>query len=159
MSTYNQFMNVKRHTNNPYVDVISFPPAKGPQVRRIQEQKLLEQIMAVTKNEFLNPEGKVYLKVRNDMGSNPKAYSISREGLDNSISKIFNACSKIILASRENVYDDEVFRYGFSILSDKFYEDVATGQINKKYYTDAIAKMGNSFQRFLTCNKIDAKTK
>lgn len=159
MSTYNQFMNIKRHPNNPYVDVISFPAAKGSQVRRIQEQKLLEQIMAIAKNEFLNPEGKVYTKVRNDMGSNPKAYPVSRDVLDGSITKIFNACSKIISASKQNVYDDELFRYGFSTLSEKFYEDVASGQINKKFYADAVSKMGYSFQKFLTCNKIDTKTK
>ena len=142
------FININQNLTNPYLSDVSFPRAINTLTRQIQEQKFLEFILGLLKNPYIEEKGNIASRIREDINNNPQSYPISLESFNSSIKALNKSILLIYSKASKGIYNSNIFKYGYHIINDNFYDDIVEKRINRVHYVNMIYQISNSIQRF-----------
>ncbi|MBQ8844482.1 MAG: hypothetical protein IJ008_00525 [Clostridia bacterium] len=143
------FININQNKSNTYLSDVSFPRAINTLTRQIQEQKFLENVLSLIKNPYIEENGNVASKIKEDMKNNPQSYPISINDFTKALKMLSNAILVIYHKISKGIYSSNIFKYGYPIINDNFYNDIVEKRINRFSYVNMIYQISSAMQRFV----------
>ncbi len=131
-------VNVKKNARNAYVEDISFDPYKTNQALNHQTMKMGIMLLGMYDSSFVSRDTQIARMIVADIDKNPRKYRVDSKGFLDAIAYVEARCKEVWKECRKNVYDAKLYKNGYSILSQSFYEDVCDRQINAVMYVEAI---------------------
>ncbi len=131
-------INIKKNASNAYIEDVSFDMYKTNQALNHQVMKMDIMLTGMYESSFVSPDTKIAKMIIADMSKNAGKYPVDSKEFSDALTYIEERCKQVWKDCRKNVYDEKLYKKGYSILSKKFYEDICDGQINAALYVKAI---------------------
>lgn len=155
--TNNPNYNCVTSRENPYLDTVTFKTVTTALAKQMQTTFLLDRLCCVTNTiPYILTSGNrqpsaFYNWIMNEVANNPKKYNCTRQELTKAYNNTFEILSIINASYRKNrKINDVFFKYGMTVLNDKYFEDVSNGKLNAVYFVDGMKKMANDLYKFKT---------
>lgn len=140
---------------NPYLDTITFKPAATALARQMQISFLIDRLSCVTSAVpyiLTVGDGKptaFYTQIMNEVANNPKKYNCTQQELRTSYGVTFEIINAIGAYYNKNRNVNEfIFKYGVTVLNDKFFEAASNGRLNYILFVDGMKKMGEDLYKY-----------
>ncbi len=138
-------VNILKNSTNPYLEDVTFGKYTSNQALRYQMVKMAVILRRLQRCDFIISEGNFYDNIIGDIKRRPEKYApITVEKYTQAVKHIIARCEEVWKMSRNNEYDVDLYKNGFSILSTNFYEDVCSGQINGAQFANALVAINAS---------------